>query len=209
MAFIAFNLGGHEMIYLIPMLNAAFGWFIISTLFWLLFHPYHKKNFFIVELHGLIPKLLPGLGKQLGAYAAENFLNIGKLKENLLEPAKLSQVNSILEDKVDDFLRNKLKDKIPIFGMFITDGLIQKMKETLMTELDSMIPELIGFFADDLQKKYDVEKMITEKLAAYDAAAMEKIFYQHAGKGLLQLKIFAAVVGLLLGGLEILLLTLS
>lgn len=196
------------MIYLIPLLNAAFGWLVISSLFWLLFHPYHKKNFFIVELHGLIPKQLPGLGKQLGTYAAENFLNIGKLKENLLEPAKLSQINVILEDKVDDFLRNKLKDKIPIFGMFITDGLIQKMKETLMTELDSMIPDLIGFFADDLQKKYDVQKMIAEKLEQYDAATLEKIFYQHAGKAVLQLKIFVAVLGLLLGGLEIALLSL-
>ena len=32
------------MIYLIPVLNAAFGWLTISSLFYLLFHPYEKKN---------------------------------------------------------------------------------------------------------------------------------------------------------------------
>lgn len=194
------------MIYLIPLLNAAFGWGIISMLFWFLFHPYQKKNFFIIELQGLIPKKLPQWGAQIGRYASENFLNIGKLKENLLEPAKLEQINELLEDKVDDFLRNKLKDKIPIFSMFITDGLISKMKEVLMTELGKMIPDMIGFFADDLQKKYDVQKMIAEKLEQYDMAEMEKVFYQQAGKGILQAKIFVAVLGFVLGLLEVLLL---
>ncbi|MBK9732731.1 MAG: hypothetical protein IPO83_15865 [Chitinophagaceae bacterium] len=205
MAPLTLNMGGTTMIYLIPFLNAAFGWFIIALLFRLLFHPLQKKNYFIVELQGFIPKQLPQWGRQAGIYASENLLNIGKLKENLLEPEKLTKINEILDDKVDDFLRNKLKDKIPLFGMFITDGLIQKMKETLMTELDQMIPELIGFFADDLEKKYDVQKMIAEKLAMYDAASLEKLFYQHAGKPILQLKIFVAVIGFLLGSLEMLL----
>lgn len=197
------------MIYIIPLLTAAFGWFVITLLFWLLFHPHHKINFFIAELHGLIPKMLPQWGKQAAAYAAEHFINIGKLKENLLEPAKLEQVNSILEEKVDDFLRNKLKDKIPIFGMFITEGLIEKMKEILMKELDNMIPDMIGFFADDLQKKYDLEKIVGEKLDQFDAATLEKIFYQQAGKNILQVKIFAALIGLLLGLGEIWLLGLT
>ncbi|MEP7127954.1 MAG: hypothetical protein ABI729_03760 [Chitinophagales bacterium] len=207
MAPLTFNMGGTTMIYLIPFLTAAFGWFIISLLFRLLFHPFQKKNYFIVDLQGFIPKQLPQWGRQAGIYASENLLNIGKLKENLLEPEKLTKINEILDDKVDDFLRNKLKDKIPLFGMFITDGLIQKMKETLMTELDHMIPDLIGFFVDDLEKKYDVQKMIAEKLAVYDAASLEKLFYQHAGKSILQLKIFVAVIGFLLGGLEIVLIS--
>jgi uncharacterized membrane protein YheB (UPF0754 family) len=209
MAGFTINLGGTEMsylIYLIPILNAAFGWLIITLLFRILFHPLKKKDFFIVEMQGLIPKKLPEWGVQLGSYAAENFINISKLKQNLLEPEKLKQINDVLEDKVDDFLRNKLKEKIPVFGMFITEGMIEKMKETLMAELEKMIPDLIGFFADDLEKKYDVQKMIAEKMTAFDPASLERIFYEQAGKPILQLKIFVAILGLLLGGAELLLL---
>lgn len=191
------------MIYLIPFLNAAFGWFIISLLCHVLFHPLRKKNFFILDWQGLIPKNLPRWGQQAGTYAANNFLAIGKLKDSLLEPEKLSKITELLDDKVDDFLRNKLKEKIPVFGMFITEGMISKMKETLMGELDHIIPDLIGFFADDLQKKYDVQRMITEKLEQFDAASLEKLFYAHAGKGILQLKLVVAITGLLLGLLEI------
>ena len=80
------------------------------------------------------------------------------------------------------------------------------MEETLMGELEKMIPDLIGFFADDLEKKYDVQKMIAEKMTAFDPASLERIFYQQAGKPILQLKIFVAILGLLLGGAELLLL---
>ncbi len=197
------------MIYLIPILNAAFGWLIITLLFQMLFHPLKRRNLFIIELQGIIPKKLPDWGIEIGRYAAENFINISKLKQNLLEPEKLRQINEVLEDKVDDFLRNKLKEKIPVFGMFITEGMIEKMKETLMSELEKMIPDLIGFFADDLEKKYDVQKLVAEKLAEFDPAGLERIFYQQAGKSIFQLKVFVAVLGLLLGAAEILLLKLA
>lgn len=193
------------MIYLIPILNAAFGWMIISFLFYLLFHPQKKKNIFVVQIQGLIPGKLPEWGYQLGKYASENFINISRLKQNILEEENLKKINLLLEDKVDDFLRNKLKDRIPVLGMFITEGLISKMKETLMSELEHMIPDMIGFFADDLEKKYNVQQLIADKLAQVDPATLEKTFYEHAGKSVMQLKIFVAALGLLLGGFEIIL----
>jgi uncharacterized membrane protein YheB (UPF0754 family) len=194
------------MIYLLPLLNALFGYGIISMLFWFLFHPTKKKDFFIIELQGLIPKKLAEWGEQIGAYVGEHFLNIGKLKADLLQPEKLQQVNTLLEGKVDDFLRNKLKEKIPIFGMFVTDGLIRQMKEVLMNELEKMIPDMIGFFADDLEKKYDVRKMISEKLRSLTIEDIEKQFYKQAGKGILQLKLACAFLGFALGWLEFFLL---
>lgn len=203
MAGITINLGAKFMIYFIPLLNAAFGWLMISLLLRLLFHPLHKKSFFIFEVQGFIPKNVPQWGRQAGLYASENLLNIQQLKANLLAPEKLSQINELLDDKVDDFLRNKLKDKIPVFGMFITEGMITKMKETLMDELDEMIPDLIGYFADDLQKKYDVSKMMDEKLQQYDSRYLEKIFYEYAGKGIFQLKAAMALAGLLMGAVEV------
>src|SRR5690349_21677592 len=103
------------MIYLIPVLNAAFGWLIISSLFYLLFHPYEKKNLFIFDVQGFIPKNLSLWGAQLGNYVSENLVNIPKMKESLLQGESLHQIHSVLDTKVDDFLRNKLKEKIPVF----------------------------------------------------------------------------------------------
>ncbi len=199
----------NSMIYLIPFLNAIFGWSIISALSWFLFHPRTKKNFFIIELQGLIPKKLPEWGKHAGSYVSKNFLNINKLKESLLAPEKLSRISLMLESKVDDFLRNKLKEKIPVFSMFVTDGLVDRMREILMKELEAMIPELINTIADDLEKSYDIEKLINEKLESYAPSYIEEIFKRQAGNSITQLKIFCAFLGFVLGLLEVLLLNYS
>ncbi len=57
------------------------------------------------------------------------------MKDSLLKSEKLQQIYGMLEVKVDDFLRHKLKEKIPVFSMFVTEGLISKMKEILVEEL--------------------------------------------------------------------------
>jgi uncharacterized membrane protein YheB (UPF0754 family) len=64
-------------------------------------------------LQGLIPKKLADWGSQAGIYVSENFLNIQHMKKDLLQPEKLKSINVLLESKVDDYLRNKLKKRFP------------------------------------------------------------------------------------------------
>ena len=114
----------------------------------------------------------------------------------------------MLEVKVDDFLRHKLKEKIPVLAMFITEGLILKMKEILVAELEQMVPALIEQIAAGVEEQFNVKKMIAEKVSAVSIKDFENLFYQYAGKSILSLKIFVAALGLLLGGVEIWLLRL-
>lgn len=196
------------MIYLIPILNACFGWLIISLLFYFLFHPRKRKNLFIIELQGFIPKNLSQWGKQLGKYAAENLVNIPQMKESLLKGERLEQINNMLEKKVDDFLRNKLKEKIPVFSMFITEGMISKMKEVLMAELEKMVPAAIDQIAAGVEQEFNVEQLIGEKVNTIRAEQIETVFYKEAGKGIILLKLIVAILGFAIGWLEIRLLKL-
>ncbi|HYV94436.1 MAG TPA: hypothetical protein VE978_21870 [Chitinophagales bacterium] len=193
------------MIWTIPFLNALFGWSIIALLFRFLFHPYRKKNFFIFEMQGFIPKNFSIWSEQLGDYVSEHVVNIPKMKESLLQGEKLKQIHNMLEEKVDDFLRNKLKEKIPVFSMFITEGLISKMKEILVAELEQMVPALIEQIASGVEEQFNVKKMINDKVNAVSMNDLEKLFYQYAGKSILALQISVAALGLLLGAIEILL----
>ena len=162
------------MIYLIPVLNAAFGWLTISSLFYLLFHPYEKKNLFIFDMQGFIPKNLLLWGTQLGNYVSEHLVNIPKMKESLLKGESLQQIHAVLESKVDDFLRNKLKEKIPVFSMFITEGMITKMKEVLMDELESLVPSVIDQIAAGDMSSKPSEALIRLMKAAQTAMKQNK-----------------------------------
>jgi len=203
MAELAGKVEGERMIYLIPFLNALFGWSIISLLFYFLFHPYREKRFFVVNVQGLIPKNIMRWSQQLGDYVAGNFVNVSKMKDSLLHGEKLSEINMMLEKKVDEFLREKLKEKIPVFSMFITEGLISKMKAVLMEELQSLIPSTIEALAADVEKQFDVKKMITEKMNTVSVQQIEKLFYEQAGKNITSLKAGIAVLGFALGWLYV------
>ena len=192
------------MIWLIPLLNALFGWSIIYMLFWFLFYPRQKQNFFIFEMQGFIPKNLSSWGKQLGGYISENVVNIPKMKDSLLKSEKLQQIHQMLELKVDDFLRNKLKEKIPVFSMFITEGLISKMKEILVEELAGLVPSVIEQIASGMEEQFNISKLIDERVNAVAIPEIERLFYRHAGKGIATLKIVVGALGFGLGCLEIL-----
>jgi uncharacterized membrane protein YheB (UPF0754 family) len=194
------------MIYLIPVLNALFGWLMISLLVYFLFHPRKRKNLFIIDWQGFIPKNFDNWVTHLGKYAAENLVNIPQMKESLLKGERLTQINSMLEKKVDDFLRNKLKEKIPVISMFITEGMVSKMKEVLMAELEKMVPAAIDQIAAGVEQEFDVQKLISEKMSAWDTAAIENVFRREAGKGILSLKLVVAFLGFALGWLEVALL---
>lgn len=194
------------MIYLIPVLNALFGWLIISTLVFFLFHPRKKMRLFIMDVQGFIPKNLEEWGKQLGQYAAEHLVNIGEMKSSLLHGERLQQINLMLEKKVDDFLRNKLKEKIPVISMFITESMVSKMKEVLMEELEKLVPAAIEKIAEGVEQEFNVEKLIAEKVHSVSPDQIEMMFRREAGKGILWLKIFSASLGFAIGWLELLLL---
>lgn len=154
-------------------------------------------------MQGFIPKNISSWGKGIGDYVSENFVNIPKMKESLLQGESLKQIHHVLDMKVDDFLRNKLKEKIPVFSMFITEGMISKMKEVLMDELESLVPSMIDQIAAGVDKQFNIQKMIDEKLNNVSMEEIEKLFYQQAGKGILSLKIFSALAGFILGWLEL------
>ena len=195
------------MVYLVPILNALFGWGIISLLFYFLFHPAKKKNFFIVELQGFIPKNLGSWSRSIGDFVSTELVNIPKMKASLLQGDRMTEIHTMLEGKVDDFLRNKLKEKIPVFSMFITEGMISKMKEVLMTELEGMVPSVIDQIATGVEKQFNIHKLLDEKLNQDSVGKLEKIFYQQAGKAILSLKLIVAFLGLLLGLAEILIIS--
>jgi len=193
------------MIWLIPLLNALFGWSIISLLFWFLFHPYQKKNFFIFEMQGFIPKNLSSWGTQLGVYVSENVVNIPKMKDSLLKSEKLQQIHGMLEVKVDDFLRHKLKEKIPVFSMFITESLISKMKEILVEELAGLVPSVIEQIASGMEEQFNISKMIDERINGIAISEVESLFHHHTQRSITALKIVVAALGFGLGCIEILL----
>ncbi len=158
-------------------------------------------------MQGFIPKNIDAWALAAGEYAAAHILNIAAMKESLLKEEKLKHIHALLDEKVDDFLRNKLKEKIPVFSMFITEGMISKMKEVLVGELQLMVPSLIEQIASGVEEQYNIKRMISDKVNAVSIPEMQNLFLRYAGKSITTLKMVVAVIGFALGIAEVLIVT--
>lgn len=187
---------------LIPILNALFGWYMIDTVLLFAFRPFNSINFFGKSVRGILPALQNELAAKAGEWAAQNVSN-EKMENILLSKESLSEMHNYLEVKADDFIRNKLTERISLLKMFITEGIIIQAKEVLVEQLDKMIPELIKSFIPKVAEKINIGTEVENRIKNYPLQQLEFDFNKMAGKKIRKLKWSMALLGFLLGWVEV------
>ena len=74
-----------------------------------------------------------------------------------------------------------------------------KIKDGMMEEIELLLPEIISQYTDSLGKKLDIEKIVTEKVSNYSSDKLEEILQAVMKKEFWFLEVVAAVLGLLIG----------
>ena len=106
-------------------------------------------------------------------------------------------------------LQVKLKEKLPVISMFVGEGMIQKIKEGLMEEIEVLLPELINRFTDKLSESVDVEQIVTEKVSNFSSDKLEEILVSIMQKEFRFVEIIGGVLGFVIGLVQVLLTILS
>jgi uncharacterized membrane protein YheB (UPF0754 family) len=159
--------------FLIPLFGALFGWCVNKIVVSLFFYPGRPKKIFGVTFHGFLPRRQEYLAGELGRYAETIFAGL-KLEEKIGNPSNLQKAMPVIEGHVDDFLRNKLKDQMPMLTMFIGEKTIQTLKTVFLKELETLFPEVMKQFASSFQSEIAIDRLISEKLRQIPVAQIRK-----------------------------------
>ncbi len=187
---------------LIPILNAVFAWWLIDTLILFVFRPYDPIKIIVFSIQGILPSLQNEIAVKAGEWAEQN-ASTEKMEAYLLSEESLKEMHGYLEEKADDFIRNKLTERISLLKMFITEGIIIQAKEVLVEQLDKMIPELIKGFIPKVSEKINIKGAVESRIKNYPLQHLEMELKKQAVKKLTTIKLIAATAGLLLGIVEI------
>ncbi|OSZ78889.1 DUF445 domain-containing protein [Chitinophagaceae bacterium IBVUCB1] len=193
------------MLYLIPFISAFIGWFTNWIAIKMLFHPKEPVRFLGITIQGIFPKRQQQFAQKLGVLVATELLHFNDIAAKLKDPQQLESVTPVIEAHIDTFLRVKLQEKLPVVSMFIGDNTIGKLKDGMMEEINSLLPEVIGRYADNLSQKVDVEKMVTEKVANFSSDKLEEILTAIMSKEFRFVEIIGGVLGFVIGLVQILL----
>lgn len=189
---------------LIPLISAFIGWVTNWVAIKMLFHPRQPKRILGITFHGIFPKRQQQFAEKLGKLVSAEFLSFDDIEQKISNPENLKKVMPMIETHVDEFLRNRLKDEMPVISMFIGDKTITNLKTMFMKEIESLFPQVMKQYAANLKNELDLEKIVTEKVSNFSSDKLEEVLYQIMSKEFRFVEIIGAVIGFIIGLLQIL-----
>lgn len=188
---------------LIPVISAFIGWFTNWIAIKMLFHPKEPKRILGMTFHGIFPKRQQQFAEKLGKLVSQELLSFKDIEEKITRPENISKILPSIEAHIDHFLRNKLSEVFPMLSMFIGDKTINQLKGVFMTELATIFPSTLKSYMGNLQQDLDLEKIVVDKVAAFSSDKLEAILYQIMSKEFRFVEIIGAVLGFIIGLLQI------
>lgn len=190
------------MIYTIPFIAALIGWFTNYIAVKMLFHPKKPVKLLFFTIQGIFPKRQKLLAEKLGDVVAKELFSIDDLQSQI-KNIDNSGTLQIVESKIEDFIKIKLPAAMPMLSMFLNDDLKHKIKLTLLSEIETMLPEIIDSYANQMTNKIDIKGTVKEKVANFSTDKLEEILYSIMQKEFRFIEILGAILGFIIGIVQI------
>ncbi|MFN4008226.1 MAG: DUF445 domain-containing protein [Chitinophagaceae bacterium] len=193
----------HYTYLLLPLISAFIGWFTNWIAIKMLFHPKHPINFLGFTIQGIFPKRQQQFAQKLGKVVSQELLSFDDIAQKVSNPANIDKILPVVDEHIDHFLRVKLADAMPVISMFIGDKTIAQMKGILMEELKTLFPTLMNNYMSNLQHDLDLERIVTEKVAAFSSDKLEQILVAIMSKEFRFVEILGGILGCIIGIVQV------
>jgi uncharacterized membrane protein YheB (UPF0754 family) len=190
-------------LYTIPFISAFIHWLTIWMALKLLFHPREPRKILGLTLHGVFPKRQRQIAGSLGKIVGQELLSFADIEQTITNPANVAKVLPLAEEHIDHFLRVKLKESMPMIGMFIGDKTITQLKATFMTELAELFPVIMKNYVANLKNDLDLEAIVVDKIANFSSGKLETMLNQILTKEFRFVEVIGAALGFFIGLLQI------
>lgn len=189
---------------IIPVYLMLFSCGIILFLTYILFKPAEPISILGYKIQGIIPASLPGLIQHLKSSLPTLLPSFDSLEARFTKTENFEKIMPLIENHVDDFLRNRLSVEMPVISMFIGDKTISKLKGAFMTEIESLFPVVMKQYAANLKTELDLEHIVIQKVAGFSSDKLEEVLYQIMSKEFRFVEIIGAVIGFIIGLVQVL-----
>lgn len=194
---------------IIPVISAFIGWVTNWIAIKMLFHPREPKRILGITFHGIFPKRQQQFAEKLGKLVSAEFLSFTDIEQKISDPENLKKIMPMIEQHVDDFLRTRLSDEMPVISMFIGDKTIGKLKTAFMKEIELLFPPVMKQYAANLKTELDLEQIVIKKVSGFSSDKLEEILYQIMSKEFRFVEIIGAVIGFIIGAVQVLITVLT
>jgi len=190
-------------LYTIPFISAFIHWLTIWMALKLLFHPRQPKKILWFTLQGVFPKKQQQIAENLGRIVGQELLSFEDIEQTITNPANVQRILPLADAHIDNFLRVKLKESMPMIAMFIGDKTIEQLKTVFMKELEELFPVIMKNYVAHLKNDLDLEKIVVDKIANFSSDRLETMLNQILTKEFRFVEVIGAALGFFIGLLQI------
>jgi len=193
------------MVYTLPIIAALLGWFTNYIAVKMLFHPREPISLYFFELQGVFPKRQAVIAEKLGKMVVDELFSAKDLRDKISNPDSLEKIYDSIEEKVDDYLRDALPNKFPVMSLFIREKTRNNIKEEMLAEVERITPTVINKYLDDMEQQLDIQEIVRSKVAELSPQKLEGLINSIISKEFRFIEIIGAVIGFLVGCIQIVL----
>jgi uncharacterized membrane protein YheB (UPF0754 family) len=191
------------ILYAFPIISALIGWITNYLAVKMLFHPKFPLKILGITIHGVFPKRQKQIAKKLGDLVANELFSISDLKVEVESMIATDETMDLIGKKIEKTIRNKLVQNFPMLSMFLTDEMVEKVTNLFKTELQEFLIETAQGIGSKIEEKVSIEKIVREKVEAFSTDKLEEILYSIMKKEFRFIEITGAILGFLIGCIQL------
>lgn len=193
---------------LTPFITAVIGWLTNWVAIQMLFHPRQPMRIFFWKWQGLIPRRQLQLAQESAEIIEREILQqhmiLNEIKKIELGPYLETAAHSLVWERIGPQLR-----AIPLLGSFVNDGVLAKFEVIATAEMKNEAGPLMEKVATEFESSVDLKQMIEDNIAAFDLERLEAIVNQVAKREFRTIERLGAVLGFIIGLIQVALFYLS
>ena len=169
----------------------------------MLFHPRVPITILGIKIQGVFPKRHKMFAEKIGSVVGGELFSFDDIKDKLVSKDNMGEVSSVVEERIDVFLKEKLVAAMPMLGMIMGDDLRNKIKVTLLEEFNLMLPEVIEKYASKVEEQIDIKEIVKGKVEAFSFEKLEEVMLSIMSKEFKFIELIGAVLGFLIGLIQV------
>ncbi len=191
-----------------PLIGAGIGWLTNRLAIQMLFRPRRSWRFLGIRFQGLIPRRQAELAVRVGEIVETELFNQHLIREELRKIDLQPHIDQLATNIVWDRIAPRLR-AIPVFGNLVNDRFLYNLNKIALESLTRETAPLLEKVSTEVERKIAVRRIVEERIHGFDLEQLESIVRKLAHKEFQRIELLGAVIGLIVGLLQAVLVLLA
>lgn len=187
-----------------PLIGAGIGWLTNRLAIQMLFRPREPRRFLGRNIQGLIPRRQEEIALRVGEIVENELFNQHLIREEIRKIDLQPYLDNLATNIVWDRLAPRLR-ALPLLGNLVNDRLLYNLSKIALESLAAETGPLLDKVSAEVEEKIAVRHIVEERIRGFDLDQLESMVRSLAHKEFQRIEILGAVIGLVVGLVQALL----